>query len=577
MEIKRGIPVSAGVAIGEAFVLDSEDYRIPKRFINKAEIKNEVTRYLLAVEKSVEELKGIAHSTKHLKDISIIFQGHRFIIEDPDLQKEIINKIEKSSFTAEYAVSHIMGKHRQKLESYQSEFYTRRLSDLEDIESRLLKHLIGAQREKLDNLQYPVILIASDLKPSQTAILPMDRILGFVTDIGGRTSHTAIVARTRGIPAVVGLGSASTQVCGGDIVIIDGQKGIVIVDPDVFTLENYKTKQIQERQRKEKLKKLIDLPIETVDGYRIKLRANIETPSEVKAAMENGAMGIGLYRTEFIYVNNIDPSEEDHFNAYKEAIKNVGNNKIIIRTLDFGADKDFGIEEFQGEKNPFLGCRAIRLCFEKIHIFKRQLRAILRASIYGEVDIMFPMISSLGELIQAKGVLEETKKELLKEGIDFNQNIRVGIMIEIPSAALISDLLAKEVDFFSIGTNDLIQYTLAVDRINERVAHLYQPAHPAIFRLIKHVVDVARENEIKVSICGEMSAEFAFIIPLMGLGLRSFSLSPSLIPEAKELIRRITIRKARVISAKVRACKTHEEAVVYLNKELSELHSHEYI
>ena len=573
MEVKQGIPVSSGVAIGEAFVLGHEDYRIPERFIENTPeaIAVEKQRYLDAIQKASAELKKIEQNTKNMRDISIIFMGHRFIIEDTEIKKEVFHKIEQSLFSAEYAVSHVMFSHRQKLEDFSSEYYTRRLSDLEDIENRLIKHLLGAQRLTLETLQEAFIIVARDLTPSETAILPRDKAMAFVTDLGGRTSHTAIVARTRGIPAVVGLGAATKQIRGGDILIVDGQRGEVIINPDQQTLKKYRKIQQQGILRREKLKKLIKLPGETIDGYGIVLRANIEDPSEVKIAMENGASGIGLYRTEFIYVSNRSPDEESHFNAYQEAITHLGKNKLVIRTLDFGADKNFDLEEFKNEQNPFLGCRSIRLCLEKPSLFKTQLRAILRASVAGDIDIMFPMISSLEELRQAKAILEEAKQELRERKTPFNKNIKVGIMIEIPSAALICDLLAPEVDFFSIGTNDLIQYSLAVDRINARVAYLYKPAHPAIFRLIKRVIDIAKENQIKVSMCGEMSAEFPYIVPLIGLGLRDFSLSPGIIPESKEFIRSITMRRALEITNKVLNFKTHEESIDYLTEKIPQL------
>ena len=570
MEIKRGIAVSPGIAIGEAFVLDYEDYRIPKRFVNNDPqiIENEIKRYKKAVFKSVEELKKIEADTKNMRDISIIFRGHRFIIEDFEIQKEIMDKIQNSLFTAEYAVANVMQKHRTKLQSFQSEHYTRRLNDLEDIENRILRHLLDAQKEDLANLQNPVILVAKDLTPSQTAILPQKQALAFITEIGGSTSHTAIVARTRGIPAVVGMSGATAQICGGDTLIVDGSKGLVIVNPSQTTINKYCELQNKENIIRQELLGLVELPVETIDGYNISLMANIEDPSEVKIAIENGASGIGLYRTEFIYINKPNPDEETHLASYKHAIKLLGDRKLTIRTFDFGADKTFGLNEFKGEQNPFLGCRSIRLCFEKLSIFKPQLRAILRASNLGNVEIMFPMISSLEELLHAKKILNETKKELKEEGISYNENIKIGMMIEIPSAALTADILIKEVDFFSIGTNDLIQYTLAVDRINERVATLYKPAHPAIFRLIKNVVDIAKKNRKRVSMCGEMSGEFSYIIPLIGLGLRDISLSPAIIPKAKQMIRKMTMRQAFKISQKIFTSPTHQDTIKYLSCEI---------
>ncbi len=557
-----GIPVSSGIAIGPALVLSSGPYPIPQYHIAQDIVESEQARYLAAVQHAIAELAKIESDTQTLRDISIIFMGHRFIIEDTGMQEEILAKISQDLVNAEYALNDVMRKHRNKFQALHSKYHQERVSDLEDVENRILKHLLGQTDRGRENWDQPAVLVARDLSPSQTAILPQAKILAFLTDIGGKTSHTAIVARTRGIPAIVGLGSVTSQIINGDLVIVDGKRGIVIIAPDKPTLEKYERQKIQEQIRRQKLQELVHLPVETLDGHKITLRANIEDSSEVLLAMANGAEGIGLYRTEFIYLHNPDPDEEAHFEAYRTALQYLGGKKLIIRTLDLGADKDFGLDDFQGEKNPFLGCRSIRLCFEKINIFKKQLRAILRASLLGRVEIMFPMISSLEEVLRAKAILEETKQELTKANIGFDPRLRVGIMVEIPSAAITADLLAKEVAFFSIGTNDLIQYSLAVDRINPRVASFYKPAHPAIFRLIKQTIDAAYENNIKVSMCGEMSSEF--VIPLMGLGLRDFSVTSSIISEVKELIRSVTMREARQISAHILTCSTHEQTIEYL-------------
>lgn len=571
METMRGIPIFPGIAIGQVFLMDSEDYRIPQRCIseNEESINSEKKRYLAAIDRAIQELKEIENSTS-IKDIAIIFQGHRYIIEDPGLQEEVLEKIEKFFYSAEYAVSHVMWKHRLKLKSLEGEYYSRRLSDLEDIENRLLRHLLGEQKEDLKSLQAPVVLVAQDLAPSETAVLPLDKILGLAIDRGGRTCHSAIVARTRCIPAVVALSDCSAQVCGGDTIIIDGREGKVIIRPDQETLDIYLKVQDREKLHQQRQRKLASLPTETIDAYHITLRANIEDNAEVEIAVANSASGIGLYRTEFIYISTPDPGEEDQYNIYRSALQKLDGQKLVIRTFDLGADKDF-CEGTSYEQNPFLGCRSIRLCFENPAMFKTQLRAILRASAFGNAEIMFPMISSLEEVQKAKAILEETKRELAQENIPYKSDIKVGIMIEIPSAALIADLLAPEVDFFSIGTNDLIQYTLAVDRINDRVAHLYKSAHPAVFRLVKNVVDVAQAHRVKVSACGEMSSEICYLIPLMGLGLREFSLSPGVIPEIKEYIRSVTMNQAIKVARQVLLCRTHEEAVHYLNRQIPTL------
>ncbi len=561
MKIRKGVPVSTGVAIGPAFVLDTESYRIPQITIPLDQIANEQERYLQAVKKAAEELKKIEEATQNMRDISIIFQGHRFIAEDPETQKEVFEKIETGFCNAEYACSQVMWRHRQKILAFSNESFAPRLSDLEEIENRIMRHLLGTKRESLNSLQTAVVLVSHDLTTAQTATLPQDKVLGIMTDTGGRTSHTAIVARTRGIPAVVALGNATSEICGGDTVIVDGTKGVIIIRPDEETLERYKRVQQENLIRHQKLSQLKNLPAQTLDGYNITLRSNIETPSEVKIVLATSSRGIGLYRTEFIYINKPSASEEDHYETYCEAIQLLGTRKLVIRTMDLGADKNFGVFDDLFEDNPFLGCRSIRLCLENITLFKTQLRAILRASVLGNVDIMFPMISSLEELLQAKAILTEVKAELKAEKIPFRPDIKVGIMIEVPSAAIMADILAREVDFFSIGTNDLIQYTLAVDRSNERVAHLYKPAHPAVFRLIQQVVQAGKQYGVKVSVCGEMAGEALYVIPLIGMGIRELSLSPGLIPEIKEVIRSTTIRKAAGLAKEVLACHTHEEAL----------------
>ncbi len=566
MEIRQGISVSPGVVVREAFVLDSEDFRIPKRVILPDAVEAELARFDRARKEAIEEIGRVEIEGAAIgREIGAIFKFHALLLEDPKLLEEIHGAVRKDLFTAEYAVSRIFRRYIRQVRSLKDAYMRERSLDIYDVERRLLRNLLGERREDIRNLSSEIVIIARDLTPSQLASVDKSKVVGFATDAGGKTSHTAIVARTMGIPAVVGLGTITQEISGGDMVVIDGTAGRVIVNPDPATLERYRTKEAQFRSYEKKLGTATrSLPAETLDGHEIKLLCNIELPTDVDVALANGADGVGLYRTEFIYATESNPSEDAHVAAYKQALSRLGGKPIVIRTLDFGADKVFGEQEGAHEKNPFLGCRSIRLCFEQPELFKTQLRAILRVSHGANVRIMFPMITSRSELRRAKSMLEEVKSDLAAESIPFNSAIEVGIMIEVPSAALVADQLAEEVDFFSIGTNDLIQYCLAVDRVNERVAYLYQPAHPAIVRLIKRILEAGERRGIKVSMCGEMSGDENFTILLVGLGLREFSLNPSVIPKVKQIIRGTTMIEAREVARQVLAMEDPDEATRFM-------------
>jgi len=435
--------------------------------------------------------------------------------------------------------------------------------------NRVIKNLLGKEEKNLASLSKEVIVVAYDLSPSETAQMHREKVIGFVTDVGGKTSHTAIMARSLEIPAVVGLQNVTQNIKDGDTIIIDGTAGLVIVEPTEKELRAYRKKKEEIILQDKELAKIRELPAETRDGHQIELVANIEFPEEIPSAIEHGAQGIGLYRTEFFYLNRTDlPSEEEHFQAYRRVAERFAPQAVIIRTLDLGGDKFISHLAVPKEMNPFMGWRAIRFCLERLDIFKVQLRAILRASRYGKIKVMFPMISGVEELRRAKEVMEEVKDNLKKDEVPFDEEIKIGVMIETPSAAITADILAKEADFFSIGTNDLIQYALAVDRINERIAYLYNPGHPAIIRLIKQTVDAAHQRKIPVGMCGEMAGEPYFAPLLLAMGLDELSMSPVVIPEVKKVIRSITFKEGKKLLEDALKLSTGEEVASFLKENL---------
>lgn len=570
MEIRKGIAVSPGVVIRNAFMFESEGYRIPRHIIKKDEVEGEIHRLEKAIEDSKREIHDLEQKVSEnlSSEIGSIFGTHRMVLQDVRLKNEIIDKIKRANFTPEFAVSLALRVYIRKFQDIHDSYLAERVSDIFDIERRLLKNLLGEKREELKNLAEEVILVAHDLTPSQTASLDTEKVKGFATDAGGRTSHTAIVARALGIPAVVGLGTITADVFGGDTVIVDGNSGVVIVRPDDETLAAYQTRVKTIHVFEERLAtELRDQPSTMGDGKHISIFGNIEFPKEVNINVRYGAEGIGLYRTEFLYLGAPKPpTEEEHLEAYATVVQELQDKPVIIRTLDLGADK-FDYLDNRKEGNPFLGCRSIRYCFENPSIFKIQLRAILRVSAQGNVKILFPLISSLQELQRAKQMVWETMEELEKENVSFNKNIEMGVMLEVPSAVIIADLLAKECDFFSIGTNDLIQYSLAVDRNNERVAYLYCPVHPAILRLLKVAIKAAADNNIPIGICGQMGSEIEYTAPLIGMGLTEFSVAPAtIIPEIKKIVRSITFEKAKEIAETACQFEDPEKTMAYLRK-----------
>ncbi len=572
MEIKRGIAVSPGVSIGPALILDTEWFRIPQRTVSADRREAEVQRLRAALQAAAAEARQTQDSVsaKLGNQYGAIFAAHALLLTDPSVSREVETLIRDQSFAAEYAVSRVMRRYAKALEGMRDGYGPARVADLFDIEKRLLGHLLGQKREQLRDLSEAVVVLAHDLTPSETANLDPKRVHAFATEAGGRTSHTAIVAGMLEIPAVVGLGSFLTDISGGDVVIVDGHKGILILNPDEETLERYEQTQHSLHTFESRLEELRELPAETRDGVHVALYGNIEFPQESTHCLERGAVGVGLYRTEFLYLGKTDdPSEAEHLEAYLTVLKTLGPDRpVVIRTLDLGADKfQPRWETLQHERNPFLGLRSVRLCLRNLTLFKTQMRAILRASAFGNVRIMFPMISTLLELRQCKMILAEVKEDLEEEKIAFNPRIPVGTMIEVPSAAILAEQMAREVDFFSIGTNDLVQYTLAADRNNETVASLYSPGDPAVLRLIDNVVKAADKANIAVNVCGEMSGEPQYTMLLLGLGLRHLSVTPHSIPEIKKLIRSVTVADCVGVAHEALRLETARDVNNYLREQ----------
>jgi phosphotransferase system enzyme I (PtsI) len=572
MEIKRGIPVSPGVAIGPALVLDTEGYRIPQRFIDSEAVAEEIERMRRALSAAAAEAQANqrAVTEKLGSQYGAIFGAHALLVEDKTLARELEALIQGQKFAAEYAVSQVIRRYAKALESIDRGHFATRASDLFDIERSVLGHLLGQQRENVHDLKKPVIIVAHDLTPSETAAMDRRMVHAFATEAGGRASHTAIMAGALEIPAVVGIGKFLTDVSGGDVLIVDGNEGVVILDPDQETLRHYESTQSTFRKFETELGELRDLPPETRDGVYVSLLGNIEFPEEAQHCLDRGATGVGLYRTEFLYLNKkVDPSEDEHFHAYMKVLETLGSHRpVVIRTLDLGADK-FAIasEPVVHERNPFLGLRSIRLCLQNLTLFKTQMRAILRASATGDVRILFPMVSTLLEIRQCKMILAEVKEDLEEENVPFNRQLPIGTMIEVPSAAIIADQLAREVDFFSIGTNDLIQYTLAADRSNETVATLYSPGDPAVLRLLDQVIRAAGRANIAVNVCGEMSGDPIYTQLLLGMGLRQLSATPHNIPEIKKLIRSTTIDEAKRVAQEAMSLDTSRDVNNYLREQ----------
>ncbi|MDF2674436.1 MAG: ptsP, partial [Clostridiales bacterium] len=503
------------------------------------------------------------------KDKAAIFDAHLMMLDDPELIGAVIGQIENDKVNAEYALKSTVDMFIGIFEQMDNEYMRERAADIKDIGGRISNILLGISDISLGEISEKCIVVAKDLTPSDTAQMDRNMVLGFVTDVGGRTSHSAIMARTLEIPAVVGTQNGTINIKNGDFVILDGDNGVVIINPEGKIIDEYNKKIDEIIKHKNELVIYKDAESITLDGRLVELAANIGSPKDIAAVLKNGAEGIGLFRTEFLYMDrDTMPTEEEQFQSYKEVLEGMKNKPVIIRTLDIGGDKKLSYLPIGEEMNPFLGYRAIRICLDRIDIFKIQLRALYRASIYGKLKIMFPMISGLQEILSAKEIIEEVKQELRNEGIAYSDEVQVGIMIEIPSAAVTSDILAKHVDFFSIGTNDLVQYSLAVDRMNEKISHMYDPYNPAVLRLIKMVIDNGHKEGIMVGMCGEMAGDQGAISVLLGLGLDEFSMSAASVLNARKLVRGLNYEKAQEIGDKVLNLSTSVEIKEYINKML---------
>ncbi|RTE10294.1 phosphoenolpyruvate--protein phosphotransferase [Paenibacillus whitsoniae] len=536
-----GIAASPGIAIARAFRLQQTHY-VPAAD-KVADAQAETARFRQAVKEAGEELEEIRALTEERMGAAKaeIFEAHLMLLEDPDLIDAIIENIENESMNAEYALHEVANGFIDMLSAMDNELLRERAADVRDVSSRIMSRLRGETYAAVSAIQEPCILIADDLTPSDTAQLNLEYVLGFVTVIGSRTSHSAIMARSLEVPAIVGVGEGAAGIEMGTMIVMDAVEGTVLIDPSEAELDAYQARKAAYDERRQELRKLKDLPTYAKDGHRVELAANIGSVEDLQKVLDNGAEGIGLFRTEFLYMGrNALPSEEEQFQIYKHVLERMANKPVVIRTLDIGGDKELPYLKLPAESNPFLGLRAVRLCLDRQDLFRTQLRALLRASSYGQLKIMFPMIAVVEELQAAKRLLQEEKAKLVQEGVPVADDTEVGIMIEVPAAALAADSLAQEVDFFSIGTNDLIQYTMAADRMNENVSYLYQPCHPSVLRLIRMVIQAAEKEGKWVGMCGEMAGDPTAIPLLLGLGLHEFSMSASSILPARALIKELS-------------------------------------
>ena len=560
----KGAGVSPGVVVGPAFLVTTDEDRLVERTVSDDEIPREIARFeeaLIVTRSQIHDIQqkvGVAIGHENAS----IFDAHLLVVDDRSFVEEVIRGLSTQRKNVEVVLTSVADRYAQALAGLDDDYLRERAADVRDVTRRILRNLSGRSTSVLTQIDKPYIVIANDLAPSDTATMRKDRVIGFATDLGSPTSHTAIMARALAIPAVVGLHDVSVRISTGDEVLVDGNKGLLVVHPSRERLEHY-GKVAEIRQSIEgRLASLKDQPAVTKDGYQVTVSANIELPSDMDAVLAHGAKGVGLFRTEYLYLSmKALPTEEEQFKAYDEVARRSGTDPVIIRTLDLGGDKFLSHLKTPAELNPFMGWRAIRFCLAQPDIFKTQLRAVLRASVHENIKLMYPMVSNVDEVIRANAFLEEAKNELRQQGMPFNENLEVGAMIEVPSAAITANLIAPHVDFFSLGTNDLVQYTLAVDRVNERVAYLYEPTHPAIVRLIKSTIDVGHEHGIWTGICGEVAANPLMSPLLMGLGIDEFSMSPSAIPMVKQAIRNLRFAEAEELARAALASESATEVL----------------
>ncbi|MBS5114043.1 MAG: phosphoenolpyruvate--protein phosphotransferase [Coprobacillus cateniformis] len=567
MTMIKGIAASNGIAIAKAYKLVMPDLTVEK--VTVEDVEKEIKAYEDAMDHTAKELEVIKEAaSKNLSaEEAAVFDAHALVLSDPELKTQVEDKIRNEKCNAAAALDEVAAMFISMFESMGDEYFRERAADIKDVSRRLLANLLGKPLPNPALIDEEVVIIADDLTPSDTAQLNKNLVRGFATNIGGRTSHSAIMARSLEIPAVVACKTITDEVKDGDMIALDGIEGVVMINPDESTISEYATKRDEYKAYREELKKLVNEKTVSTDGHHVELVANIGSPKDLEGVKENGGEGVGLFRTEFLYMESAElPSEDKQYEVYKEILEGMAGKPVVVRTLDIGGDKEIEAIDLPKEMNPFLGVRAIRLCFQREDIFRTQLRALLRASVHGDLRIMFPMIAALGEFRKAKGILMEEKEKLIAEGVEVSDSIQVGIMIEIPAAAVLADQFAKEVDFFSIGTNDLIQYTFAADRMSSGVSYLYQPFNPSILRLVKHVIDSAHKEGKWAGMCGEMAGEPLAAPLLLGLGLDEFSMSATSILAQRKLIRGLSQAEMAELANKAINCGTMEEVVALVEE-----------